>query len=459
MRLTCIKTTCFSMCLALAALGFTTIGFAITSVATAAENGYGNPPVAMAGSQAQDHIIVLAKASTIAEVVEQELASTEFVEQIARYNRIDDLESIITNGSTIRIPKPYLNEQQAGIITFSKGDVTLIKEHRVVNPTSTGTRVAAGNQIKTGADGFVSLSFRSGTVVNIQPHSHMIVVNIDCINESTECVIALRAEKGVMNSRVQPRTGGKPPIQYSVETPFLSAAVRGTAFYVDVRDQAGRLGVTEGLVAAEANRTASTLPRGKGLLARTGHTPEKVDLLPPPVLAITEGDWISAEDTIHWRMLDDAVSYQMTIGEDGTLDEPVKVEQLTGTSTEPPLIRPGKYYIALAGVDQQGFVGLPEETTSFNFAEIDENEPPLILDIVRRGPSVSISITNYDAGAVEISYGEEFDSLTERKVTYPDKGIVLEIAPSKPLVVRARKLLGEHLVSRYSDLYTFEGVQ
>ena len=161
----------------------------------------------------RDYIIVLAKASTLNEVVKQTLDSTRFVTQIAEYNQIQDLTALISDGTTIRIPTPYLNQQQTGVIAFSKGDVTLTQSERVINPTPKGTQVFVGDQLKTGSDGFVSLSFKSDTVVNVQPDSHVIVANIDCANESTKCVIALRAEKGVLSSRVKPRATDKPQIQ------------------------------------------------------------------------------------------------------------------------------------------------------------------------------------------------------------------------------------------------------
>jgi hypothetical protein len=417
----------------------------------------------------RDYIIVLAKASTLNEVVKQTLDSTRFVTQIAEYNQIQDLTALISDGTTIRIPTPYLNQQQTGVIAFSKGDVTLTQSERVINPTPKGTRVFAGDQLKTGSDGFVSLSFKSDTVVNVQPDSHVIVANIDCANESTKCVIALRAEKGVLSSRVKPRATDKPQIQYSVETPFLSAAVRGTAFYVDVRTDAGRLGVTEGLVAAESSRTATTLPRGKGLLAKYGTRPEQVDLLPPPELWMSAGDWLSREDVIRWGKLNAAIAYQLTIGTDETLDQPVSVERVEGLSATTLMARlmtlpisqlisqPGQYYASLAGIDDKDFVGLSADTIPFIFADIDESVQPLELQVVRQGSSIDITIPDY-TGDVEIFYGEDASTLTEHKVLRSTTSVLsLEIDPGKPFVVRARKLLGEYRVSRYSDLYVFDG--
>ena len=404
----------------------------------------------------RDYIIVLAKASTLNEVVKQTLDSTRFVTQIAEYNQIQDLTALISDGTTIRIPTPYLNQQQTGVIAFSKGDVTLTQSERVINPTPKGTRIFAGDQLKTGSDGFVSLSFKSDTVVNVQPDSHVIVANIDCANESTKCVIALRAEKGVLSSRVKPRATDKPQIQYSVETPFLSAAVRGTAFYVDVRTDAGRLGVTEGLVAAESSRTATMLPRGKGLLAKNGNPPEQVDLLPSPELWMSSGDRFSREDVIRWGKLPSATAYQLTLGTDETLDQPVSVERIEGSSATIPISQPGQYYASLAGIDKEEFIGLSDDTIPFIFADIDESAQPLELNVVRQGSSIEITIPDYMEDS-ELFYGEDFSRLTERKILRSTSALSLEIDPDKPFVVRARKLLGEYRVSRYSNLYAFDG--
>ncbi len=406
----------------------------------------------------QDHVVVISESLTLEQVVERELLSNRFAKQIATYNGIDGISSILPIGSSLQIPQPYM-VKNFGRVAFAKGDVVHTQRDLVVNPPVKGSMVYVGDIFSTGQDGFVSLSFNSGTSVNLQPDSRVSIVDVDCANETVRCVISLNADRGEVHSEVTPRPEGQPPVKFKVDTPFLSAAVRGTAFYVNVEDGADRIGVTRGLVAADANGKSNSLPRGKGMIAEAGVEPSVVDLLPAPDLSMSsERLMLSNEDTISWNALIGAEQYRFTIATDEAMAQPVSVQQVQKTDIQPLLTAPGQYYLTVAGIDKQQFVGL-SATTNFSYASIDDTEA-LQLEIQRSNNIVDISIPDY-SGRVELLISNAIDSNSASRRVIDDLSqvVALDLDPKRDWVFQARKVLGETSVSTYSNQYLLEAIR
>lgn len=409
-----------------------------------------------AGVASPDHIVIIRSAQSVEQIVADELQSTEFARQIATYNGIATIDTMIPAGSTLQIPAPYMETIDFGRIVFVKGDVTLTKTDLVVNPPGKSTKIHRGDVIKTGPDGFVSLSFNSGTTVNLQPLSQVVVDNIDCASLTRDCVIGLNAKKGQVHSEVTPRAADAPQVKFTVDTPFMSAAVRGTAFYVDVESGVNRIGVTRGLVATESAGADFELPRGKGLSASAGVPAAVVDLLSPPEMAESTGPvLLSAEDTFNWRALAGAVTYEAKIATDAKMSEPVVVAQLDELSYQPQL-SPGEYHFTVSGIDQQDFVGLAVQR-EFRFAEIEDSVAP-VLDIERHGESVVLKMSDY-VGPVQLLIGNSFESDTVqvRDIADMSEPVILDLAQDQDWVFRVRKVLGPLLVSSYSGYYVLNG--
>ena len=415
-------------------------------------------PLSLAkANSAKDHVVIVKKPQSLKQVVEDELQSSRFAKAIAAYNGIDSISTILPNGAALQIPKPYLLNRQFGRVVFAKGDVIHSQSRLVVNPPAKGAFVYNGDSFITGQDGFVSLSFSSGTVVNVQPESRVSIADIECADETVECVIELNAEKGEVTSDITPRPEGQPAVKFSVKTPFLSAAVRGTSFYVSVEDGADRLGVTDGLVATDVNGSANDVPKGKGLLAEAGADPAVVDLLAPPEIAIgTEKTIYSSEDQLVWKTLSNAQQYRLAIAQDESMSQPVYVANLEGNGVALPLLDvPGSYYLTVAGIDDSEFVGLPASAV-FSYASIDD-QGKLELEIQRSSDVIDIAAPAH-TGTVELLIGRGIDDLfVERRIIDDlSGGVSLDLDPQEDWAIQARKVLSDTSVSVYSDLYLME---
>ncbi len=407
-------------------------------------------------SASPDHIVITRVEQSVEQIVAEELQSTEFARQIATYNGIATIDTMIPAGSTLQIPAPYMQTVDFGRIFFVKGDVTLTKSDLVVNPPGNSTKVHRGDILKTGKDGFVSLRFNSGATINLQPKSQVIVSNIDCASTARACLIKLSATQGQMHSEVEPRPEDAPQVEFSVDTPFMSAAVRGTAFYVDVENSVNRIGVTRGLVDTESAGAQYELPRGKGLSASESTPAAVVTLLSPPEMRASENPvLLSAEDTFNWQPLGGAIAYEAKIATDSNMSEPVVVAEVAGVFYQPELL-PGSYHFSVSGIDRQKFAGLPVQQ-EFSFAEISDAAPPR-LDIERHDETVILKVPGYN-GTMQLLIGNsiETDDYQVRTISDASEAIVLDLPRDQDWVFRARKVVAPLLVSGYSDYYVLNG--
>ncbi len=401
----------------------------------------------------RDHKVLVEKAQPLEQIVDKELDSDRFARQIAEYNGIPGITTIVPAGTVLQIPQPYLRNREFGTVVFAKGDVVHAQQELVVNPPMKGAYVYEGDRFITGEDGFISLHFSSGAIINVQPESRVSVTDIACPDRQQPCVIALNAQQGEVESHVTARPDGAPPIKFSVNTPFLSAAVRGTSFYVNANRGADRLGVTEGVVGADAAGTATELPEGQGLLAEANAQPVQVDLLRAPVLTSETGAIYSTEDKLRWQVLQDAQQYKLVISEDEQMTQRVFTDSISGnTAFLPQDIEAGEYFVSVAGIDGNQFTGMPS-IVSFNYATITDQEA-LEFDIESSEGIVSIAPLSY-TGQVEIIITDDLDnpSFERREIRSLTDGAVLQLAPSQDWVIRGRKVFSPTSVSAYSSDY------
>lgn len=413
--------------------------------------------VAENSDQSQEDLVVIVRAAqTVEQVLTEELKSTRFARQIAEFNNIASATTVLPVGTTLSIPRPYLDSLDFGRIAYVKGDVTHKQTELVVNPPPKGAQVFDGDIIQTGVDGFVSLSFKSGARVHVQPESRVVITNIDCLSDDGKCAISLEATEGQVGSEVTPRPDGQPPIEFSIETPFLTAAVRGTAFYVDLDGDVNRIGVTKGLVATASGDTNNDLPKGKGLSVADGIAPELVDLLTPPALSLT-GDRIilSEQDDIAWQLLDGATTYRADIAADESMAEQLVSLTTDALSFDTPTLAPGDYFLAVAGIDNKNFLGLPARR-KVAVAEIEAGQAPE-LSITRQDDVTVLSVPDND-GPVELLIGNSVNerATSTRILETGSDQLSLNLDPAKDWVFRARKILGSHKVSAYSQYYVYE---
>ena len=185
-------------------------------------------------------------------------------------------------------------------------------------------------------------------------------------------------------------------------------------------------------------------------------------MLPPPEpneVAEPNAELLfSSEDIFSWKALDGAEKYRISISRDASGLEPVIVQELTDYSFAPAMDATDTYYLAIAGIDEQGFVGLALNTR-LNYVSIEDAAPPELS--IRREAGISqVSSVGYD-GAIELQLSHSIDGaiVNRRVIDSLSDEISLELDPSIDWVFRARKVLGETAVSRYGNSYLLKATQ
>jgi len=236
----------------------------------------------------------------------------------------------------------------------------------------------------------------------------------------------------------------------------LSAAVRGTVFYVEVDENVNRVGVTRGLVAADSSGSQLDLPGGTGMAATESDAPEQVDLLPEPTYTGNDQRTVfSAEDAFVWRSIDGAQSYQVKFANDPEISELAMIGRVDVTEFSAAL-EAGDYFLSVAAIDGADFVGMPL-IKPVRFADIsEENQPELKIE--RRAGTVTIQLTGDSenhVGPVELLIGKSIDENPEQIEILANlsEPLNLELAEDETWVFRVRKIFGPYAVSAYSNQY------
>jgi len=245
----------------------------------------------------------------------REFGSVAFGRLIAEYNGLN-FDAELSAGKTLKIPLSAILDVEGAVVVFSKGEAQVVVrgERSLKINVKIGEKIFARDVIKTSGDGFVSLSFPSGTVVNIQPNSLVELRELDCLEDSAECLISLDAQGGALSSNVRQRK--KQPTRFRVKTPHASAAVRGTIFDIDANEEAMLLGVTEGEVDIMAQGKGAGVTQGLGVRTLAGQPPD------PPIKLLAAPDFrrapqrITEQDSVSWYRVEGADHYRLSIARD-----------------------------------------------------------------------------------------------------------------------------------------------
>ncbi len=404
-----------------------------------------------------DLVIEVEADQTLSGIVLDHLKSERFLAAIADYNNVEDSHAALPVSSQVRIPQPYLPLADFGEIVYLKGNVSHQQGNRLVNPPVQGGQVFEGDIFTTGTNGFVSIQFRGGARASVQPASRMSVSLIDCIDASA-CKIGLVASQGEILSDIEKPADDVAPITYTIDTPFLSATVRGTRFYASANGETSRLGVTRGAVGASADSAGFDLAQGQGLLAGEGLAPAEVELLSAPLHTITEDDrLISREDNFYWRQLEQAQAYKVIVATDEALSQQYSVTE-TILPRWVPEVQPGEYFVSVSGLDQNGFAGLPAKR-KIRFASVDDENPPA-LSVEKQGSTLRIKPLAEINEPVQLLLANSLDvdaPYEHRILQNLSDSIELDLDADLDWLIRARRVLGQFSVSSYTDSYFFSG--
>ncbi len=371
-------------------------------------------------SRIRSRAITIRKGDTLSTIAQRELGTVGYTAQLAEFNELS-LDDVLEVGDTLLIPIQVPADVEGARVVFVKGKVTLGGDTAVEADMMVGT----GDMIATGPAGYVSLEFSSGSVVNLQPDSRARITNLNCLEDQDDCVIEIEAQEGEMRSNVEKREGQ--PVEFRIETPFASAAVRGTVFDFGADADELLVGVTEGEVVVNADDAELDLPEGFGTVTAAGDAPgEPEALLPPPVfrnIPIRMSD----EDRLSWWSLSSAASYQVRLARDVKGRETVATWKTEEQSIEIPDADAGHYHVLLRAIADSGLKGFTSNT-ELTVAAIDDSVAPVPLRVTREGSEFLIKVDTPVADALRREIEDDEDAPSPDKIDNAPPGYEIQIS-------------------------------
>lgn len=390
--------------------------------------------------------VVAEPGDTLRSIARREFGKTGLSNMLASFNGMKESDPIAP-GQVIRIPLFTPVERQFATVIFTKGEVSKNEE-----PLKRDDKVYLQELIKTGDNGFASLQFGSGSVVNLQPLTHAKLERLNCLETDDSCLIVLDSAQGEVSSDVQRRDGQ--PTEFTINTPYASAAVRGTMFEMNAVSEKIIVGVTEGEVLLQAGVNDVPLDEGFGSVAAENVPPlDPVALLPAVVYRYIPTRAASG-DTVSWWALSDVDQYLVNLSADQDgMDVIGKFNEEQGVFSVGDDLDAGEYFMNVRGIDINGIKGY-KSPTKLVVAAIDDSVSPVDTVVSRQGNEFLVEVIDPPEAApgyeIQVSTNETFSDPLSVDVSNPGSAIFrLE---SDKIYARARILLEPERVSAFGGV-------
>lgn len=403
----------------------------------------------VAVAQSSDTIITrnvtVQQADTFRSIARREFGKSGLSAMLANFNGMDETATL-TPGDIVRIPLFTPVERQFATVIFAKGDVRK-NDIRVQRDD----KIYLHELLVTGEDGWATLQFASGSVINLQPQTHAKLERLNCLETDDSCLIVLDSAQGEVTSEVNRRDGQ--PTEFTINTPYASAAVRGTIFEVNALSSKLVVGVTEGLVDLSASNVGVPLDQGFGSIAVPNKPPsDPIALLPAPVYRYiptraAEGDRIT------WWALTDVNEYLINLSTDEAGQEVVANFSESDMALPINNLEPGEYIMNVRGIDSNGLKGF-KSPTKIVVAGIDASTDPVDTTVVRQGTEYLVEIIDppEDAPGYEIQISTSPSFTDPLSVDIADAASALFRLESDKVYTRARVLIDPQLVSAFGGV-------
>lgn len=399
-----------------------------------------------------ERVVIVQPGETLSEIVEREMRSIVYWPAVARHNNIQDASSI-TAGQAIRIPLTYTRSNEHAVVLFVKGNVERIATGRDQDSRlRRGDEIRVGDEIRTSGNGFASVEFSAGSIINVQPNSHISVVNLACKETDSNCIIELYVEKGGVQSRVNQRSDQ--PVKFKIETPSGSAAVRGTVFDVDTSSLQSATVVTRGKVDMSAEGVTAGVDGGFGVVAAAASAPGVPKVLLEPPTMKEAPTRLAKGDMIYWWENTEAESYNVSISKDLEATTVESTANINDSDFAIPVALQGQYYVNIRSIDSQGLKGMPTSLPVQLVSIIKTVKTPIVVgELV--GENVAFTLQKGVAAdaltyEIQISDNQEFSEAESYDIDVGE-GAVVSLPDGTGLWSRARAVFAGFNVSNYSE--------
>lgn len=143
-----------------------------------------------------------------------------------------------------------------GEVAALRGEASAIRQGQA-RALSVGAKIEAGTEIRTGAQGRAKIKFVDGSVVILSDGSSLKVDGFAMGEGGKRKEAKFSLDIGLISQNVAPSEGGS----WSVRTPTVVTAVRGTEFIIEVKpDTATDVSIQSGEVSVNSLKKTRALP-------------------------------------------------------------------------------------------------------------------------------------------------------------------------------------------------------
>ena len=276
-------------------------------------------------------------------------------------NRIGDPEKLPAN-YPLKLRASWLKStpMAAEVIAFrGQASADLAGE---TNPVVIGMKLAEGDRVQTGTNGFVTLRLPDGSIVSLPSNSAVRMERLRTVALTGALDRRFALEKGRTEAQVEPLI--VPGSRFLINTPVSVAAVRGTRYRVSYvpAEMKALTEVLEGRVAVgkAADAAGGTLlTPGHGVVATARSVSGALALLPAPLFDGMAGVQSGAFVQIRVKPVQGAVRYSIEITRDRDGMQKVALMESDTPEGRVPDIGNGQYYAHVSAVGREGLIGLP----------------------------------------------------------------------------------------------------
>ncbi len=303
--------------------------------------------------------ITVVKGDTLNNICRAYLVERAVWPKIAVLNRLANPD-LIFPGQKIDIPLEYIGGlEDEGTVTIAVGEaVRRAKKDKEWTPLRPGDVIHSGDELKTGGDGGLFVSFASGNTLQMMPEARLTVLvtkKIDDLNIFQR--ILLGAGKAV--ARIKDVTGRSS--RFEVKTPSAVAAARGTTFRVGLDEaETTRAEALQGRIGVEAQAVLEIVGEGEGTIVRKDEPPQKPrKLLPPPVVLDVPAGELSPPLRFRFSKVEGAAGCRVFLARDAegreiVLQASVRPDEAAVFHGD---LRDGTYFLIAQSIDADGLEG------------------------------------------------------------------------------------------------------
>jgi len=401
--------------------------------------------------QLQTRVIIVAEGDTLMSLSRAQFGTVALWRHVAEYNQLA-VEDPLYTGQLVLIPTLQTVPRQYAVVVYTHGAATRTSDGTGEPISLAGDdRIYPTDIIETGVDGFASISFQNGSVVNLQPATRVQLIHLGCLSADKTCFIDIAAPAGNLDTDVRSRDGQ--PTYFHIKTPFADAAVRGTQFDFGASAQALILGVTDGSVTIRAEGAEVSLERGFGAKTEAGSPPgAPVALLHFPAFTNIPPR-VASGDRLGWWQISAAKHYDWIISSDSAVSNILQSDRTVLGDVTIDDLAAGDYYLSIRAVDGNGLKGF-QNTEKISVAEIAPDVAPVALVFTREGRELQISVVEPDAstGGYEIQLASSRRFMDVISIDVGTAGRALFSDTEEPLFIRARALFTPTLVSAFGPI-------